>query len=143
MNAAADELLVGEEIGDLEDVGEQAQELGGGEGAVEFRDRPRKLARIGDLDLPLLVDRREHTADLHGVFEGREGLGHLLGEVLIEEVIDAAVGERLGPSDAFPEIISIDRIDSHFNFDRNPPLWLNAQVTQGHPRGAHPRDLVP
>ena len=100
-----------QEVGDVEDVGEQVEELGRGQGPVQLGDRLGEGRGVGHLDLPLLVDGLEGPADLGRLLEGREGGEDPLGEGLLEEVVDAEVGDRRGGPDPFAEGVSVDGID--------------------------------
>ena len=108
VDAAADEFVVGEQVGDLEDRGEQAHEFGGRQGAVELCDRLGELARVSHLDLLLLVDRLEGPADLRGLLERGKRLEHPVGELLVEEAVDGEVRERRGLTNAPLQLIAVD-----------------------------------
>ena len=51
VDAAADELVVGQEAWQVEDVTKQAEEFWGCKRPIQLRDRLGKLRRISDLDL--------------------------------------------------------------------------------------------
>ena len=96
VQAAADELFVGQEVGHAGDELHQLEEVLAVEQVVELLERLGEDAGVGDLELPLLVDVGEGDAELLDLVVGREGVGAGIGEIFAQEVVDLEPGNRLG-----------------------------------------------
>src|SRR4051812_23361570 len=89
VNAPPDQFLVPYKVGNIEDVREHLAEFQRTQGVVQFSDRRGKKARVGDLDLLPLVDRRKLPANFARLLEAGERRSDLLGKLADEKVVNA------------------------------------------------------
>ena len=95
VDAAPDQLVVGQQGANAGDALEELQQALGRHQVVQCPNDLREVLGAGDLDLAALVHRAELAAELAGVVEARQGARERPREVCLEEVVHAHEGIRL------------------------------------------------
>src|SRR5580692_7242814 len=111
MNSAPEQSIVGQQIGDVEHVGELAEERRRGQHAVQPRDRRGKLPGIGDLNFLALVHGTERPPYLLRIIVGGKRARDGFGEIRMEKAVKTKVRKRSSASDLAAKFLLVEGVD--------------------------------